>query len=98
MRTHLFRAVRLPLTATRAQSRVATLALAVLLTYAVTPALAQSVVRGKVVDAKGQPVVGAVVLFEAQGVNRRTEVKTDNKGEFLQVGLTSGEYKVTASK
>lgn len=83
MRTNLFRAM---------------LALAVLLTSAATPALAQSVVRGKVVDAKGQPVVDAVVLFEAQGVNRRIEVKTDNKGEFLQVGLTSGEYKVTASK
>src|SRR5688500_4326386 len=83
MRTNLFRAM---------------LALAVLLTSAATPALAQSVMRGKVVDAKGQPVVGAVVLFEAQGVNRRVEVKTDSKGEFLQVGLTSGEYKVTASK
>src|SRR5688572_14865040 len=86
MRTNLFRVVRL------------TLALAVLLTCAATPALAQSVMRGKVVDAKGQPVVGAVVLFEAQGVNRRTEVKTDSKGEFLQVGLPSGEYKITASK
>ena len=83
MRTHLFRAL---------------FALTVLLTCAATPALAQSVMRGKVVDAKGQPVVGAVVLFEAQGVNRRTEVKTDSKGEFLQVGLASGEYKVTASK
>src|SRR5688572_3481809 len=86
MRTNLFRALRL------------VLALAVLLTCAATPALAQSVMRGKVVDAKGQPVVGAVVLFEAQGVNRRTEVKTDSKGEFLQVGLASGEYKITASK
>jgi Flp pilus assembly protein TadD len=83
MRTTLFRAL---------------LALAVLLTCAATPALAQSVMRGKVVDAKGEPVVGAVVLFEAQGVNRRVEVKTDDDGEFLQVGLTSGEYKVTASK
>jgi Tfp pilus assembly protein PilF len=83
MRTNLFRAV---------------LALAVLLACTATPALAQSVMRGKVVDAKGQPVAGAVVLFEAQGANRRTEVKTDSKGEFLQVGLASGEYKITASK
>jgi Tfp pilus assembly protein PilF len=86
MRTNLFRAIRL------------VLALAVLLAGAATPALAQSVMRGKVVDAKGQPVAGAVVLFEAQGANRRTEVKTDSKGEFLQVGLASGEYKITASK
>jgi Flp pilus assembly protein TadD len=98
MRTNLIRAVRRALRATRAKSRVGVLALAVLLTYAASPALAQSVMRGKVVDAQGKGIQGAVVLFEAQGVNRRTEVKTDSKGEFLQVGLASGEYKVTASK
>ena len=85
MRINLFRAIRL------------VLASAVLLTAA-TPVLAQSVMRGRVVDGKGQPVAGAVVLFEALGANRRTEVKTDSKGEFLQVGLASGEYKITASK
>ena len=74
------------------------LALAVLLTGAAAPALAQSVMRGKVVDAQGKPVPDAVVLFEAQGVNRRTETKTDRNGDFLQVGLSSGEYKITASK
>ena len=75
MRTNLFRAVRLALTAPRA-ARVGALAVAALLMCAATPALAQSVMRGKVVDTKGQPVVGATVLFEAQGMNRRTEVKT----------------------
>ena len=74
------------------------LALAVLVTGAAAPALAQSVMRGKVVDAAGKPVPDAVVLFEAQGVNRRTQTKTDRNGDFLQVGLASGEYKVTASK
>ena len=83
MRTTLFRGV---------------LALAVLLTAAAAPALAQSVMRGKVVDASGKPVPDAVILFEAQGVNRKTQTKTDRNGEFLQVGLGSGEYKVTASK
>jgi tetratricopeptide (TPR) repeat protein len=71
---------------------------AVLLTCAASPAFAQSVMRGKVVDAQGQPVPDAIVLFEAQGVNRRTQTKTDRNGDFLQVGLGSGEYKVTASK
>ena len=74
------------------------LALAVLLSAAAVPALAQSVVRGKVVDAQGKPVPDAVILFEAQGVNRKTQTKTDRNGDFLQVGLGSGEYKVTASK
>jgi Tfp pilus assembly protein PilF len=74
------------------------LALAVLLSAAAVPALAQSVTRGKVVDAQGKPVPDAVILFEAQGVNRKTQTKTDRNGDFLQVGLSSGEYKVTASK
>jgi Tfp pilus assembly protein PilF len=61
-------------------------------------ALAQSVVRGKVVDAQQRPVADAVVLFEAEGANRKMETKTDKNGDFLQVGLQSGSYKVTASK
>lgn len=63
-----------------------------------TSALAQSVVRGRVTDAQGKPVEGATILFEAEGANRKTQTKTDKNGEFLQVGLQSGQYKVTASK
>ena len=83
MRTHLFRGA---------------MALAVLLTVSAMPALAQSVVRGKVVDAQGKAVADATVLFEATDANRKTQTKTDKNGEFLQVGLSSGSYKVTASK
>jgi tetratricopeptide (TPR) repeat protein len=74
------------------------LALAVLLVVSAAPALAQSVVRGIVVDAAGNPVPDAAILFEAEGANRKSQTKTDNKGEFLQVGLQSGTYKITASK
>lgn len=83
MRTHLFRGA---------------MALAVLLTVSAAPAVAQSVMRGKVVDAQGKPVPDATVLFEATDANRKTQTKTDKNGEFLQVGLQSGGYKVTASK
>jgi len=83
MRTHLFRGV---------------MALAVLVTVSAVPALAQSVVRGKVVDGQGKPVPDATVLFEATDANRKTQTKTDKNGDFLQVGLSSGAYKVTASK
>jgi tetratricopeptide (TPR) repeat protein len=83
MRTHLFRGV---------------LALAVLLTLSIAPALAQSVVRGKVVDASNKPVEGATITFESEATNRKAETKTDKKGEFLQVGLASGQWKVTANK
>jgi tetratricopeptide (TPR) repeat protein len=73
------------------------LSLAVVLAIS-APALAQSVVRGKVVDAQGKPVPDANIVFEAEGVNRRTQLKTDKNGDFLQVGLQSGSYQVTASK
>jgi tetratricopeptide (TPR) repeat protein len=66
--------------------------------FLTSSALAQSVVRGKVNDAQGKPVADATVVFEAEGVNRRVTTKTDKSGEFLQVGLQSGAYKVTASK
>jgi tetratricopeptide (TPR) repeat protein len=83
MRTYLFRGV---------------VAVAVLCAVSVAPALAQSVVRGKVTDAQGKPVPDATVLFEAVDANRKTQTKTDKNGDFLQVGLSSGAYKVTASK
>jgi len=63
------------------------------------PAFAQSVLKGVVVDAQGKPVEGAVIVMEAaQAASRRIETKTNSKGEFLQVGLPSGAYKVTATK
>jgi tetratricopeptide (TPR) repeat protein len=82
MRTYLIRAV---------------LALAVMLAVS-SPAAAQSVVRGKVLDAQGQPVEGAVVTIEATEANRKAQTKTNRNGEFLQVGLASGRYNVTVTK
>lgn len=55
--------------------------------------------RGFVVDDENQPVGDAVVLIEYQGdVPRKFEVKTNEKGEYHQVGLPSGRYRFTASK
>jgi tetratricopeptide (TPR) repeat protein len=73
------------------------LALAVVLACSV-PALAQSIVRGKVTDQAGKPVEGATVVIEANEANRKAETKTNKNGEFLQVGLASGAYKVTVTK
>ncbi len=75
----------------------ALLVIAVLLA-ASAPAFAQGIVRGKVVDAEGKPVEGANILIEATASGRKAETKTDKGGEFLQVGMSSGAYKVTASK
>jgi tetratricopeptide (TPR) repeat protein len=55
--------------------------------------------RGKVVDSQGQPIADAKVLVEFQGgVTRKFEVKTNKKGEFMQVGMQPGVYKFTVSK
>ncbi len=55
--------------------------------------------RGKVLDAQGQPIFDARVLIEFQGgVTRKFEVKTNKKGEFMQVGMQPGPYRFTVSK
>jgi tetratricopeptide (TPR) repeat protein len=73
------------------------LALLVALAFS-APAAAQSVIRGKVLDAQGKPVEGASVTIEATESNRRAQVKTNRNGEFMQIGLPSGRYNVTAVK
>jgi tetratricopeptide (TPR) repeat protein len=75
----------------------AALALGVMLALS-SPAAAQSVVRGKVLDGQGKPVEGAVVTIEATEANRKAQTKTNRNGEFLQVGLASGRYNVTVTK
>lgn len=56
-------------------------------------------VKGKVVDAKNQPVEGAKVTIEmSEGMTRKYEVKTNRRGEFIQIGLQPGNYKITAEK
>jgi tetratricopeptide (TPR) repeat protein len=64
------------------------------------PAFAQpgGVIRGVVRDEKGQPVDGATVVIEMKTRGRKYEVKTNGKGEYLQIGLGSGEHQVTAHK
>jgi len=64
------------------------------------PAAAQGTIKGSVRDSKGQPVEGAKVIIDMQGGARTVhyENKTDKKGEFLQVGLPLGSYKVVAEK
>ena len=75
--------------------------IAVAMFVSVWPASAQStgLVKGTVKDEKGQPVEGAKITIEFEGgVNRKFEGKTDKHGEFIQIGLQTGEYKITAEK
>jgi len=55
--------------------------------------------RGRVLDAQAQPIPDAKVLIEYQGgVTRKFEVKTNKKGEFMQVGMQPGPYRFTVNK
>jgi tetratricopeptide (TPR) repeat protein len=63
------------------------------------PAQAQTGgLRGKVTDAEGKAVEGAAVHIESKGMSRKLDVKTNKKGEYVQIGLYPGDYTVTAEK
>jgi tetratricopeptide (TPR) repeat protein len=64
------------------------------------PASAQStgMIRGVVKDASGKPVEGAKINIDSESSNRHFDTKSDKKGEFVQIGLAPGAYKVTAEK
>ncbi len=56
-------------------------------------------IRGVVTDAEGRPVPDASVVVEFQGgLTRRYESTTNDKGEFMQMGLILGPYSVTVVK
>jgi tetratricopeptide (TPR) repeat protein len=56
-------------------------------------------IQGVVKDAQGQPVEGAKIIVESnESVPRRFESRTGKNGDYVQVGLTSGTYKVTVEK
>lgn len=64
------------------------------------PAQAQTgTARGKVLDLQGQPIPDVKILIEFQGgITRKFETKTNKKGEYMQVGMQPGPYRITASK
>jgi tetratricopeptide (TPR) repeat protein len=72
------------------------LALVVALGLAIPAAAQTGGIRGKVVDQKGQPVEGAKIVLESSG--RKRELTSNKKGEFIQIGLTGGQYTVTVTK
>jgi tetratricopeptide (TPR) repeat protein len=82
--------------------RALLVAFAVLVAVAMAlPGAAQStgMVKGKVLDKEQKPVEGAKVSISFKdGIARNYEVKTNKKGEYIQIGLPPGNYKVTAEK
>ena len=78
--------------------RVAPFLCALVLLAFAPAALAQStMIKGKVVDTKGQPMVGVAILIETVGGSRKLTSKTDKRGEFIQLLTESGQYRITAT-
>lgn len=79
-------------------TRVGSLVIALLLGLAPAVLAQSTMVRGKVIDAKKEAIVGATIVVESMdGSGRKLTTKTDKKGEFVQLLTNSGMYRVTAS-
>jgi len=79
-------------------SAVACTAAFFLLAFGVPASAQTGMLKGKVVDAQGAPVDGAKVTISAKSVKNSREVKSNKKGEWVQIGLFPGEYSITAEK
>lgn len=55
-------------------------------------------VKGSAKDENGQPITGAVVRMVSKETGRKYELKTDKKGEFFSLGVSSGTYTVSLLK
>jgi tetratricopeptide (TPR) repeat protein len=62
-------------------------------------ALAQAgTVKGVCKDVDGKPIAGGQVEWLNIENGRKYELKTNNKGEYFSLGISTGKYKVTLSK
>jgi tetratricopeptide (TPR) repeat protein len=68
--------------------------------FVAAPASAQTgAVKGRVLDAQGEPIDGARITIQSvDSTSRRYQTKSNKKGEFFQIGLSPGNYKVSAEK
>jgi tetratricopeptide (TPR) repeat protein len=62
------------------------------------PAAAQGGVSGTILDGQNKPIEGASITLEAVDNGRKFNTKTDSKGEFFQIGLIKGSYRLTVEK
>lgn len=61
-------------------------------------AQAGGMVRGRVLDEQRQPVDGATVNITMESTGRKYQTKTNERGEFIQIGLSPGGYTLVAEK
>ena len=55
-------------------------------------------IKGFVHDVKGEPIVGASLLFTNRDNGRKYDVKTNAKGEYSSLGVLSGRYDLVVTK
>ncbi|MFQ6069152.1 MAG: tetratricopeptide repeat protein [Candidatus Aminicenantales bacterium] len=55
-------------------------------------------ISGTVVDDKGQPLEGVMIVVESLKYTTKLQGKTDKKGHFAVAGMGTGMWRVTASK
>lgn len=85
------------MSALRFGARLLAVAAVMLAVVAGGTAVAQTtgILKGKVVDGQGKPVDKAAVTIEFKGgTSMKREVKTNKRGEYIQVGLPPGPYYV----
>jgi tetratricopeptide (TPR) repeat protein len=73
---------------------------ALLVALCAAPALAQvtGTIRGVCKDTEGKPIAGGVVEMVNAETGLKYSMKTNNKGEYMSLGITPGRYTVKLSK
>src|ERR1051326_9430842 len=61
-------------------------------------AQAMAKVAGKAIDQQGQPITGAQVQMVSEDTGQKMTTKTDKNGNFFQIGVNPGKYKITLVK
>ncbi len=79
------------------RNRLFFLSLALFFLFTALSAFAQRVtIRGKVTEG-GKPVPGAEVQLTSKDTGQKYTMKTDKKGEFMNIGISYGQYQLTVS-
>jgi len=75
------------------------LAAGLLLMFSISAQAQNRSIKGKVTDASGQPVADAKVKIEGTDMFREFNLKTNKKGEYIQLlGTQAGTYRVIVRK
>jgi tetratricopeptide (TPR) repeat protein len=73
--------------------------LSILCAICAVPAVSQNAtVKGVCIDAQGNPIADAQVVWHNDGNGRTFTIKTNKKGEYFSLGLEAGKYTVTLNK